>query len=96
MSNLDPQVILKSWYVYMIRTRCGKLYTGITTNLESRFNAHVDVFHGLSNAKGAKFFRSHEPVAIVYQETCANRSDASKREVAIKKMSKRQKLNLLP
>lgn len=82
------------WFVYMIQTRCGKLYTGITTNIERRFQEHVDIYHARGN-KGAKFFRGHKPETIVHSEICQSRSEASKREYQIKSMSKKAKISLL-
>ena len=75
------------WVVYIIQTASGKLYTGITNNLEKRFNAH-------QNKKGARFFHLSSPEKIVYCETHPNRSEATKREIAIKKLSRIEKLRL--
>lgn len=77
-----------SWEVYMIQTECGKLYTGITNNLERRFEAH-------QKGTGARFFYFSGPNKIVYRETHPNRSEASKRESAIKKMTRQEKLLLI-
>lgn len=82
---------LKHWWVYMIETVSGKLYTGITTDVERRFAEHCS---GPKN-RGAKFFRSDKPKDIVYIEQCIGRSDASKREAAIKKLSRREKIGLI-
>lgn len=79
----------QTWYVYMIETEKGSFYTGITTDLERRFLEHF------SGKKGAKFFHSTMPDSIRYYETYANRSLASKREAAIKKLSRKEKLSLL-
>ncbi|WP_339668854.1 GIY-YIG nuclease family protein [Dasania marina] len=79
------------WAVYMVQTQSGKLYTGITTDVARRFKEH----RGEAGAnKGAKFFRSDAALKVVYQEPCENRSVASKREAAIKKLSRQQKLVL--
>ena len=82
------------WYVYIIETRCGKLYTGITVDVQRRFQEHCDVYSGVS-VKGAKFFRGHEPKCLVLVESCASRSEASKREWQIKAMSRQTKKSLL-
>lgn len=79
----------KKWTVYIIRAENGKLYTGITVDMERRFNEHQ------TGKKGAKFFRSTTPVEIVYQEKKADRSLASKREAAIKKLSRKKKEELI-
>jgi len=85
--------IENNWFVYIIETCCGKLYTGITTDIERRFTEHREVFT-IGASKGAKFFRGKEPKLIVYQETCESRSDASKREYSIKKLTALKKRQL--
>ena len=76
------------WEVYIIKTKSGKLYTGITKNLDKRFKAHQN------GPTGARFFRISSPDAIIYREPQQNRSLASKRECEIKKMNRLQKLAL--
>ncbi len=78
-----------SWFVYILQTEKGKLYTGIAIDIEKRFFEHL-----FSN-KGAKFFRSDAPEKIVYFEIHESRSNATKREIQIKKMSRNQKLVLI-
>jgi putative endonuclease len=78
-----------TWEVYIIQTKAGKLYTGITKDLNRRFKEHK------TNQKGARFFHFSQPEKIVFHEICPNRSDASKREAQIKKMNKKQKLDLI-
>jgi len=60
-------------------------YTGITTNIDRRLNEH-----NYTN-KGAKYTRNRRPVTLIYQEVCEDRSIASKREYAIKKLSRERK-----
>jgi putative endonuclease len=74
----------------MIESLSGKLYTGIAKDIEKRF-----LEHAADPRKGAKFFRSDPPVRIVYSELYANRSEASKREAVIKKMTRQEKLQLI-
>jgi putative endonuclease len=88
-SSKLPSLNDKRWQVYLIETKSGKLYTGITNDLERRFNAHN------GRGKGARFFHFSDPLRIVYAEECANRSEASKRECVIKKMSRQEKLSLI-
>ena len=78
------------WFVYIIESEKGNLYTGITTDLERRFQEHLT-----SKAKGAKFFRTQKAIQIVYREEQKNRSLASKREAFIKKMTRKNKLKLI-
>lgn len=83
-SSLAPT----SWFVYIIRCSDDSLYTGITTDLERRFDQH-------RNDTGAKFFRGRKPVAIVYRENHPDRSSASRREAAIKRLRRADKLQLI-
>lgn len=81
---------MSEWFVYMIRTEKDRLYTGITTHIERRFEEHAGRM-----PNGAKFFRSDKPCMIVYVEVCANRSEATIKEAAIKKLSRTQKENFI-
>lgn len=80
------------WYVYIIQTSLGNLYTGITTDPERRFKEHQN---DKKSAKGAKFFRTQRPVRVLLLEKYKNRSLATKREIQIKKMSRLKKLELI-
>jgi len=77
------------WYVYMIRASDDYLYTGITTDVQRRFDEHRNP------EKGARFFRGRTPVEVVYTETHPDRSSALKREAAIKNLSREQKVKLV-
>lgn len=77
-----------AWSVYIIVCDDGSLYTGISTDVERRFQQH-------RSGGGAKFFRSRQAVRVAYQEGFPCRGSASRREAAIKKLSHRQKLALL-
>jgi putative endonuclease len=79
----------KKWEVYIIRTKSDKLYTGITTDLDRRFQDHLE------GKKGARFFRISDPKEVVFRESHSNRSKATKREIQIKKMSRKEKEVLL-
>lgn len=78
------------WWVYMVQTRGGRLYTGITTDPQRRFKEHC-----AGGKLGARFFRSDPAQAIVFVEPQSDRSAASKREAVIKKLKRVQKLALL-
>ena len=77
------------WFVYMIEAENGNLYTGITTDLARRFSEHQ------SKQGGAKFFHSSAAKQMVFQEPHPDRSSASKREIAIKKLSRKAKIDLI-
>lgn len=76
------------WSVYILKCGDGTLYTGVTTDTARREKEH-------NSAKdGAKYTRARQPVKLIYKEACADRSLAQKREAAIKKLSRKEKLLL--
>ena len=77
-----------AWYVYILRCGDGSLYTGSTTDVARRFREH-------QNGTGARYTRSHLPVALAYTEALHDRSSALRREAAIKRLTRPQKLELL-
>jgi putative endonuclease len=77
------------WTVYIICCDDSTLYTGVTTDLERRFREHRD------HPRGAKYFNGRKPLEVVYSETGHTRSSACKREAAIKKLSRDEKLRLI-
>ena len=74
------------WYMYVILCFDNSFYCGITTNLRKRLKQHNGVIKG-----GAKYTRSRRPCKYIYKESAQNRSDASKKEAAFKKLSRKQK-----
>ncbi len=78
-----------NWFVYIVEAADGKLYTGIATDVARRFREHAE------GIKGARFFRTTQPVRIVWQEPHPDRSSATRREMAIKKLARKQKLTLI-
>ncbi len=79
----------RNWKVYIVECADGSYYTGITTDTQRRLLEHNYSF------KSAKYTRSRRPVRLVYQESVLNRSEASKREYAIKKMKRENKTRLI-
>lgn len=77
---------MNDWYLYIIRTRGGDLYTGITTDVERRFAEHNE-----GGAKAAKYLRGRGPLTLVFSEMVGSRSAASKAEWAVKQLSKEDK-----
>jgi len=78
------------YFVYLVECSDQTLYTGIATDLERRLSEHN------SSTKGAKYTRARRPVKLVYSEEYENRSEASKREYAIKKkMSRKEKISMI-
>ena len=80
----------KIWWVYLLNCNDGSLYCGITNNLKKRMRQHLGEIKG-----GAKYTLSRKPCELVYQEKVMNRSEALKRELTIKKMSKTDKQALI-
>lgn len=76
------------YYVYILQCQDGTLYTGITTDIQKRLATH-------NSGKGAKYTRSRLPVTLLYQEPQPDKSAALKRELAIKKLTRAQKLRLI-
>jgi putative endonuclease len=76
------------YFVYILECKDKSLYTGITTDVARRFAEH-------KKGTGSKSVRAKQAVKIVYTERKLNRSTASKREAAIKKLSRKEKLELL-
>ena len=76
------------WYLYILRCKDGSLYTGITTDVEKRLEAH-------RAGKGAKYTRGRGPLELVYREQCGDHSAALKREMEIKALSREEKLKLI-
>ena len=74
-----------AWYVYMLRCGDGSLYTGSTTDVERRLREH-------QGGTGARYTRSRPPVTLAYAEEAPDRSAAQRREAAIKKLPRVQKL----
>ena len=76
-----------TWKLYILCCGDGSLYTGITTDVEKRLEAH-------RSGKGAKYTRGRTPLELVYSEECGDHSTALKRELEIKNLSREEKLKL--
>jgi putative endonuclease len=77
-----------SYYCYIVQCADRTFYTGWTTDPQRRARQH-------NNGTGAKYTRTHRPVTLVYLEELPGRSEAMKREHAIKKMSRSRKEKLI-
>jgi putative endonuclease len=76
------------YFVYLLSCADKTIYTGITTDVRRRFSEH-------KKGAGGHYTRSRKPVKILYTEKYPNRSSASKREAAIKRMPRAEKLKLI-
>lgn len=75
-------------YTYLLQCADGTLYCGWTNHLEKRVEAH-------NAGKGAKYTKSRRPVILVYYEEYETKSEALRREAAIKKLSRQEKLRMI-
>lgn len=76
------------WCVYLLRCRDGTLYTGATNDLARRVARH-------GAGTGARYTRSRLPIRLVHAEPAKDRSAALRREAAVKRMTRAEKLALV-
>ncbi len=81
-------MVIKLNYVYILKCKDDSLYTGWTNDLKNRIKAH-------NNGTGAKYTRGRGPVKLVYYEEFEEKREAQSREYKIKKLTKKQKLELI-
>lgn len=89
-SNKVVLVDTKQWFVYILRCADNSLYTGVALDVDKRLDQHNGI-----DKNGAKYTQARRPVELVYQEASISRSEACKREHAIKSLSKQQKEQLI-
>lgn len=77
-----------TWKLYILRCGDGSLYTGITTDVEKRLEVH-------RSGKGAKYTRGRGPLTLVYHEECGTHSNALRRELEIKRLTREEKQRLI-
>ena len=77
---------MNNWFLYLIRCKNGRLYTGITTDVERRFEEHRN-----GKKKGSKCLRGKAPLKLVMKKKVGNRSMALKIEAKVKKLPKIKK-----
>jgi putative endonuclease len=77
-----------SWFLYVVKCCDGTLYTGITTGISRRLKEH-------NSKKGAFYTQNKTPVELVYHEAMVDQSHALKREAAIKRLTRKEKLTLI-
>jgi len=82
--------LMKRWFLYLIRCNEGSLYTGITTDVDRRLVEHKN-----DSLKGAKYLRGKSPLFLVWQAEVEDRSTALKLENRVKKLSRREKEDLI-
>ena len=75
-------------YTYIVQCSDGTLYTGWANDLTHRMQAH-------NQGKGAKYTKARRPVTLIYYEAFETKEEAMKREYAIKRLSRREKEELI-
>jgi putative endonuclease len=80
---------VSSWYLYMVQTANGMLYTGISTDPRRRLRQHSGELTG-----GAKALRGKGPLSLVYIQSLSDKSAAAKAEYQLKQLSRSAKLAL--
>ena len=81
---------MSAWYVYMVRCADESLYTGVTTDIERRLREHNEC-----NRTGARYTRARRPVTLAWSESHTDRVQATRREAAIKRFTRRAKDRLI-
>jgi putative endonuclease len=77
-----------AWHVYVLRCCDGSLYTGATNDVARRLARHVA-------GEGARYTRARLPVVLVYSERAGDRSAALRREAAVKRLTRAEKVALV-
>jgi putative endonuclease len=80
--------VVGRWFAYLVETDQGRLYAGVTTDVERRFAQHA-------SGKGARFFRTQKPLRIHIVGSGLERSDALSLEARIKQMKPAEKRRLI-
>ncbi|MCV2886057.1 GIY-YIG nuclease family protein [Aestuariibacter sp. AA17] len=78
------------WYLYIIENKLGHFYTGITKNVAKRICEHQ-----AQGPKTAKALKGKAPLTLKYSQLVGDHSTALKMEIAVKKLSKIQKLAII-
>ena len=78
----------RPWQLYLLRCGDGTLYTGIALDAQKRLLAH-------QRGKGAKYTRGRGPLELVYTETCPSHSQALRRELEVKTLTREEKERLI-
>jgi putative endonuclease len=83
-----PSPPRRGWCVYLLRCRDGSLYAGATNDLAARLARHAA-------GRGARYTRSRLPVELVWTARVRGRGEALRREAALKRLRRAEKLALV-
>ena len=84
------KIFMPDWYIYIVKCSDQSLYTGITIDVGRRIEEHNS-----NDLLGARYTRCRRPVTLVYEESANSRSEATKRETAIKRLKRDEKKRLI-
>ncbi len=73
-----------AWLLYVLKCRDNTLYTGITLDVSRRVQQH-------NSGTASRYTRSRLPVMLIFSEPCRSRSQALKKEYAMKRLSRKKK-----
>lgn len=82
-----------TYFVYLIETVRGTIYTGITTDVERRYKEHLE--GAGPHKKGAKYTNANKPARLLYTKEFETKSEAMKEEYRIKQLPRKKKLELI-
>lgn len=85
---VKSKIMEEKHYTYLLLTKNNKLYCGYTNDIEKRFQSHL-------SGKASKFTRANKPEKMVYTKIFETKSEALKEECRIKKLSRKQKEELI-
>lgn len=88
MNKVMTAATPKPWFLYLLECAGGRIYTGITVDVEARYAAHVA-------GKGARFTRAYAPSRVLLALAFADRSAASRAEYRVKQLTASQKRALI-
>jgi putative endonuclease len=83
-------MIMRDWYLYVVRCRDGTLYTGISTDIDRRLAEHQE-----GGYAGSKYLKGRGPLTLLFRKRLGSRSLALKVENMVKKLSKAKKEKLI-
>jgi len=78
----------RNWHVYIVECSDGTLYTGISNDVDKRIRDH-------NSGIGSKYTKGRRPVKLLARWDCADKSDASKMEYRIKRLTREDKLRAI-
>ena len=87
LEAMDKEIYKQPWFVYIAECKGSTLYTGVAKDVDKRINEH--------NTTGdCRYTRFRKPLKLIYQERCEDYNSARRRELEIKRFSRKKKLTL--